>query len=169
LLPAAGRETFRLASDLTLVPTDSASIFPPARQGGVVTFKGGGDFFLVGSRFTLSGNHAGILLGMLPPIVHIRKKSEQAALRWSVERMMQELREEQPGGLLVAQHLAHLMMVQALQLHMAKGLNGGGGWLFALADKQMERQSTPCTPIRRNAGHCRRWRNVPACRDRALP
>jgi AraC-like DNA-binding protein len=29
------------------------------------------------------------------------------------------------------------MLVQALRLHLADGLNGGVGWLFALADKQM--------------------------------
>jgi AraC-like DNA-binding protein len=128
---------FRLASDLTLTPVDAVPIFLPARHGGVVSYNGGGDFFLVGSRFAVSGNHAGMLLGMLPPIVHLRKKSDQAALRWSVERMMQELREQQPGGSLVAEHLAHMMLVQALRLHMAKGLSGGVGWLFALADKQM--------------------------------
>ena len=50
---------------------------------------------------------------------------------------MQELREPQAGGILVAQHLAHMLLVQALRLHMAEGLRGGVGWLFALADKQM--------------------------------
>jgi AraC-like DNA-binding protein len=128
---------FRLASDMTLTPVDAGTIFPPAREGGVVTFNGGGDFFLVGSRFALTGNHAGMLLGMLPPIVHIRKEADQAALRWSVERMMQELRERQPGGFLVAQHLAHMMLVQALRLHLAEGPRGGVGWFFALADRQM--------------------------------
>jgi AraC-like DNA-binding protein len=128
---------FRLASDMTLTPVDAGTIFPAAREGGVVTFNGGGDFFLVGSRFALTGNHAGILLGMLPPIVHIRKEADQAALRWSVERMMQELRERQPGGFLVAQHLAHMMLVQALRLHLAEGSRGSVGWFFALADKQM--------------------------------
>jgi AraC-like DNA-binding protein len=128
---------FRLASDMTLTPVEAGTIFPPAQEGGVVTLNGGGDFFLVGSRFAVSGNHAGILLAMLPPIVHISKESDRAALRWSVERMMQELRERQPGGFLVAQHLAHMMLVQALRLHVAEGSRGGVGWLFALADKQM--------------------------------
>ena len=58
-------------------------------------------------------------------------------MRWSLERMRQELREPQAGGFLVAQHLASMMLVQALRLHLAEGLNGGVGWLFALADKQM--------------------------------
>ena len=128
---------FRLASDMASTPVDAGTIFPAARDGGVVTFNGGGDFFLVGSRFAVNGNPAGILMGMLPPIVHIRKKSEQVALRWCVERMMQELREQQPGGYLVAQHLAHMMLIQALRLHLVEGKGGGVGWLFALADKQM--------------------------------
>ncbi|MER9567290.1 AraC family transcriptional regulator [Mesorhizobium sp. M0571] len=135
LLPS-GRP-FRLASDMSLTPVEAVKIFPPARAGGVVIYNGGGDFFLVSSRFALGGNHAGILLRMLPAIVHIRKESDQSALRWSVERMMQELREPQPGGFLVIQHLAHMMLVQALRLHLSEGLRGGVGWLFALADKQM--------------------------------
>src|ERR1700675_3106026 len=76
------------------------------RDGGIVSCNGGGDFLLVGSYFVLTGHHAGILLGALPPIVHIRTESDKAALRWSVERMMQELRERRPGGYLVAQLFA---------------------------------------------------------------
>jgi len=135
LLPS-GR-AFRLASDLDVTPVAAGIVFPPPRAGGVITYNGGGDVFLVGSRFTLSGAHAEMLMGMLPPIVHIKKESDQAALRWSVEHMMQELREPRPGNFLVAQHLAHLMLIQALRMHMAEGLRGGVGWLFALADRQM--------------------------------
>ena len=50
---------------------------------------------------------------------------------------MQELREPQPGGFLVLQQLALMMLVQALRAHLAEGASGGVGWLFALADKQM--------------------------------
>jgi AraC-like DNA-binding protein len=128
---------FCMASDLTLTPVDARTIFPAPRNGGIAVLNSGGDFSTVGGHFTLSGNHAGVLLGMLPPIVHIRKESDKAALRWSMERMRQELREPQPGCFLVAQHLADMMLVQALRLHLAEGLKGGVGWLFALADKQM--------------------------------
>jgi AraC-like DNA-binding protein len=135
LLPS-GR-AFRMASDPAVPPVEASTVFPPPRAGGVVTYNGGGDVFLVGSRFTLSGAHADILMGMMPPIIHIKKESDQAALRFSVEHMMQELREPRPGNFLVAQHLAHLMLIQALRMHMAEGPRGGVGWLFALADKQM--------------------------------
>ena len=47
------------------------------------------------------------------------------------------MREPQPGGVLVAQQLAVMMLVQALRLYLAAGPGGGVGWLFALADPQM--------------------------------
>src|ERR1700732_3590819 len=49
---------FRLASDMAVTPVDAGTVFPPARAGGVVTYNGGGDFFLVGSRFGVSGSKA---------------------------------------------------------------------------------------------------------------
>ena len=50
---------------------------------------------------------------------------------------MHELREGQPGGILVAQHLAHMMLVQALRLHLAEESGSGVGWFFALSDKRL--------------------------------
>ncbi|PRD50050.1 AraC family transcriptional regulator [Phyllobacterium myrsinacearum] len=128
---------FRLASDLTLSSVEAVTVFSAARNGGIAVHKGGGDCFLVSSRFALTGNHASVLLGMLPPIVHIRKDTDQSGLRWPVELMMRELRERRPGGFLLVQHLAHMMLIDALRLHLAGGLQGGVGWLFALADRQM--------------------------------
>jgi AraC-like DNA-binding protein len=128
---------YRLATDLNLPPVDFKSILSTPMNGGITTWNGGGDFFGVGGYFDFSGDHAGILLGVLPPIVHIKKESDKAALRWSVERMMQELREPEPGGFLIIQHLAQMMLVQVLRVHLAEGSKGGVGWLFALADPQM--------------------------------
>jgi len=135
LLPT-GRP-FRLATDLALEPVDAEKFILAAANGRIASFNGGGECFGLGGWFAFAGKHAEILLGVLPPIVHIRKESDKAALRWCLERMMQELHEPQPGGVLVAQHLAHMLLVQALRLHLAEGLSGGVGWLFALADKQM--------------------------------
>ena len=128
---------FRLASDLALPPIDFKSMYKRPLNGGIAIWNGGGDVSGVGGFFGLEGKHAGILLGMLPPIVHIKKETDRLALRWSIERMMQELREPQPGSFLVLQHLAQMMLVQALRAHLAEGLSGSVGWLFALADQQM--------------------------------
>jgi AraC-like DNA-binding protein len=132
-----GGRPFRLASDLSLTPIDVSTIFRTPQNGSIRSYNGGGGCFSVGGHFALAGKHAGILLKALPPIVHIREESDKAALRWSVERMMLELRNPQPGSFLVVQHLAHMILVQALRLHLADGVKGGAGWLFALADKQI--------------------------------
>jgi AraC-like DNA-binding protein len=144
---------FRLATDLSLPPVDALAMLATARrQGGIALINGGGSCCIVGGHFTFTGNHADILLGMLPPIVHLQKESDKAAMRWSLERMREELLERQPGASLVAQHLAHMMLVQALRLHLAEGIRGGVGWLFALADKPM---STAITAMHESPGH--RW------------
>jgi AraC-like DNA-binding protein len=132
LLPR-GR-AFRMASDLSLEPLDAFGFLSRAQNGRVNTYNGGGEFFSVCGHFGLSGDHAEVLVGALPPMVHITKEADKALLRWCVEQMMRELREAQPGNSLVIEHLAHMMLVQALRLHMADRPDGAPGWLFALAD-----------------------------------
>jgi AraC-like DNA-binding protein len=148
LLPS-GRP-FCLASDLTLTPVDAYTLFQLPLDGSIRSINGGGDCFSVGGHFAFNGKHAEILLGVLPPIVHIRKESDKAAMRWSIEQMMLELREPRPGGILVAQQLAITLLVQALRLHLAEGVSGGVGWLFALADQQM---SAAITSMHEAPGH----------------
>ena len=125
---------FRLASDLDL-PSILYSAIP--RVGGVASLNGGGDCFIVGGHFALAQLHAGLLLSALPPIVHVREEADRVAMRWSLERMGRELRERQAGASLIAQHLSHLILIQALRLHIAEGAGAGVGWLFALADRQI--------------------------------
>lgn len=135
LLPM-GR-SFALASDLSMPPREAQDIFAQLRRGGVAVLNGGGDFALVSARFALDGPQSAMLQRLLPPLVHIRRGAETAMLRWSTERMMQELREARPGNFLVVQYLAHMMLVQALRLHLTEAGTGGVGWLFALADRRM--------------------------------
>jgi AraC-like DNA-binding protein len=73
-------------------------------------------------------------------------------MRWSVERLMLELREPQPGGEIIAQQLATMLLVQALRLHLNDASRPGVGWLFALADRQM---SAAMTAMHAEPG--RRW------------
>lgn len=131
---------FRLATDLTVPATDVYTLIAAWKAGEAVPNPEGCPAYLAGGHFLLDGGHAEMLLQALPAIVHIRKESDRAAMRWSLERMREELHDPQPGGSLIAQQLAYMMLVQALRLHMAGGAAGaasGVGWLFALADKQM--------------------------------
>ena len=143
---------FRLASDLALTPVDAMAFLQAPLRGAVRTVNGGGDCFAIGGHFAFAGKHAEMLLGMLPPIVHLRSEADKAAMRWSVERLMLELREPQPGGFLIAQQLAHMLLVQALRLHLRDDAGKGVGWLFALADRQV---SAALTAMHAQPG--RRW------------
>ena len=134
LLLPRGR-AFRVASDLTLPPTDPSELLSGANGG--ITLNGGGDFFSVSGYFHLVGNQASILLGLLPPVVHIRRDSDKDLLRWCLELLRQELQKPQPGGTLVAQHVASLLLLQVLRLYLAQANATDVGWLFALTDKQM--------------------------------
>lgn len=142
---------FRLATDLSLEPVHYTLAWGRLSKTSTVPEVTEGVRYIAGGFFGFTGNHAEMLLHSLPPIVHIRKESDKAAMRWSLERMKEELRDPQPGGSLIAQQLATMMLVQALRLHLAEAANRGGvGWLFALADKQM---SAAITCMHDDPGH----------------
>jgi AraC-like DNA-binding protein len=130
-------QPFRLASDLDATPVEARSIFACASNDALRLVNGGGDCMIAGGHFALDGNHAGLLLSVLPPVVHIRQEADKAKLRWCLDQMRDELREPRPGGSLVVQQLATMMLVQTLRLHLADGSRDGVGWMFALADKRL--------------------------------
>lgn len=128
---------FRLASDLALPSVNALEVLRQRRLGGIGVINDGGNCMLVGGHFVFSGKHTGILLEALPPIAHVHKESDRETLRWSLQRLAAELREQRPGHALIAQHMAHMMLVQALRLVLGEEEGGGVGWLYALADRQI--------------------------------
>ena len=129
--------SFTLASDLDLSAAAAAEVLGSARHGATVVHGGGGHALLAGARFEVDGRKAPMLLGTLSPVVFFRAAEDQAALRWCMERMIVEMREARPGLSLVAHHLAHLMLLQVLRLHLSQGTGGQVGWFYALADPQV--------------------------------
>lgn len=142
--------SFHLASDLTLPAIEAAAIYDHAADN-VATCNGGGDFFLVGGRFFFAGDAAGLLFDALPAIVPIRDASNQAAiLRWALDQLAMELRQGAPGGALMADHLAQIMLLQVLRLWLAAAQPTG--WLGALADPRLARALAAL-----HADPARRW------------
>ena len=129
---------FRLTTDLALAPTPyTEALVRQAMHGDGQKIAEGARYMAGGFfRFT-DGGPAEMLLQSLPPVVHIRREADKATLRWSLERLREELRDPQPGGSLVAQQLAYLMLIQALRLHLSENAGTQPGWLAGLADKQM--------------------------------
>jgi AraC-like DNA-binding protein len=128
---------FRLATDLSLQPVHYTVAFARPGMRGEAPGVTEGARYIAGGHFALTGCHADMLLHSLPPIVHIRRESDKAAMRWSLERMREELRDPQPGGSLITQQLAYTMLIQALRLHLTDAASAGRGWLSALSDKYM--------------------------------
>ena len=127
---------FSISTDPSLTPVDYNLIRDQGKFISAPMPQEADGCYLAGGHFSLDGRPARMLLDALPPIVHIRKEADKAAMRWSLERMAEELREPQPGGSLIAQQLAYMMLIQALRLHLSDPANGAG-WLFALSDPHM--------------------------------
>jgi AraC-like DNA-binding protein len=90
-----------------------------------------------------------MLYDILPPIVHLHRPENRDALRWMLTQL-QELSGQKPGGFLMAQQLALMILVQALRLHLNR--SNGTGWFSGLSD--------PCTVAAIAAIHrepARRW------------
>ena len=126
---------FRIASDLSLPPEDWRDHFLGTEEGAVVKLNQGSDVTVLGGHFALAGPQAEMLIGMLPPIVHVRGETDGETLLWAFERMRQELTDLKPGGILIAQQLACMIFIQALRLYLNE--NKGIGWLFALSDQRV--------------------------------
>ncbi len=103
---------FSLSTNLSLTPVDYRVLLEALKNGDAAAPRESSEHYVVGGHFALSGGHADILLNSLPPIVHIRKESDKAAMRWSLERMREEVRNPQPGGSLITQQLAYMMLVK---------------------------------------------------------
>jgi AraC-like DNA-binding protein len=128
---------FRLATDLALEPVSYTTAIAQNSMCGDPPEITEGVHYIAGGYFVFAGGHAKMLLDLLPPIVHIRREADKAALRWSLERIREELRNPQPGSSLITRHLVYMMLVQALRLHLTDAATIGPGWLSALADKHM--------------------------------
>jgi len=136
LLP--GGLPFCLATDLSAPRVNFDPALAERKPGDALVdnpVRGGS--FILGGHFLLSGSHSEVLLHSLPPIVHIRREASRKVMRWSLECLREELYNPQPGGSLIAQQLAYIMLVQALRLHLETQAGSGVGWLFALSDPQM--------------------------------
>ncbi|PAJ85326.1 AraC family transcriptional regulator [Burkholderia ubonensis] len=99
---------------------------------------GGDEVLLVGARFSFVGAPANALVSILPPIVHVEKRAPEAAvLHYALERFTAELQGRRPGGARVMEHLANLMFVEVMRIHLDAMQDNGVGWFYALSDEKL--------------------------------
>lgn len=133
-----GRPFLVSAHDVAL-GEDAESVYAPVPHGGTAVYEGGGEFFMTGARFLLSGPAANALLGALPPMIVVRGSSRGEAVRWTLERIAAELREPRPGGALTIAHLSHVLLIELMRTHLTMSPDETVGWMAALADPAIAR------------------------------
>ncbi|WP_374587024.1 AraC family transcriptional regulator [Ideonella dechloratans] len=132
-------QAFRMGSRLDHASEDAVGMMSSAPWGGVVTINGGGEVYGLGGFFLFEGRQANQLLKVLPAVIHLEGAAENAALRAAMGVIMSELREQRPGGRLVAEQMALSMFVMILRQPLAGGTEPAVGWLQALGDPKVGR------------------------------
>jgi len=132
----SGGTAFRLCSDLEQQPVDVTEALTVVGPGNVARIGTGIDCAGLGGYFGFGNTHAGILLAMLPEVLHVASAAGEA-LRLSIARLMEELRCPRPGGQLMASHFAQALLIEALRQHLDGATPGRGNWLHALQDSKL--------------------------------
>ncbi len=90
-----GAPRIEFSSELTKRPPDRA---------------GNSGAYVLGGHFVLNGSHSDVLLHSLPELVVLRQEASRRIMRLSLDCLREELRDPQPGGSLIAQQLASIML-----------------------------------------------------------
>ncbi|MGR6921919.1 AraC family transcriptional regulator [[Actinomadura] parvosata] len=126
---------FTLASAPGVRPLPAGPVFAAA-TGGVARTGTGEDVVLMGGRFGFGERARELLLDVLPPVIHVPGDTAEAAtVRWALQQIDAELRERPLAATLVTEHLALVMLIHLLRLHLVNaGPGGTSGWLAGLTD-----------------------------------
>ncbi|UJR85647.1 AraC family transcriptional regulator [Sandaracinus amylolyticus] len=131
-----GREDFLVTSNLTAKVTSARSLYRDGRS--VPTIGNGADCWLIGGMVSLHPAGSALLTDVLPPLVHVRAASpEAAALRWLFEQMMREHGSTLPGAEVACAQLAQLVFVHVMRAHLASAGALPSGWLRAVRDERI--------------------------------
>jgi AraC-like DNA-binding protein len=126
---------FTLASGPGVAPVPASPLFAAAPDG-IAHAGTGDDVLLIGGRFGFGERAQELLLDALPPVIHVPGATAEAAtVRWALAQIDAELRDRPLAATLVTEHLALVMLIHLLRLHLATtGPGAASGWLAGLAD-----------------------------------
>ncbi|MEQ4721629.1 AraC family transcriptional regulator [Nonomuraea sp. B19D2] len=126
---------FTMASGPGLRPVPAGPVFAAATDG-VARVGTGEDVVFIGGRFDFGERARELLLDVLPPVIHVPGRTAEAAtVRWALEQIDAELRDRSLASTLVTEHLALVMLIHLLRLHLAAAGQGPvSGWMAGLTD-----------------------------------
>lgn len=98
----------------------------------------GSDFMLIGGVLEVDEQRCCFLRESLPPVIHVGGQDAEAAkLRWLLTELAGETLHERAGSTTAVTHLAKLLFIEALRLHIEVTKSAIAGWLTALDDKHI--------------------------------
>ena len=113
-------------------------------HGDTAVLGGGGDFFMTGARFLLSGLASRMLMATLPDVIVIRPEANDHSashepVRWAITRIGAELRQPRPGSASAIEHLSHVLLIELMRCHLEDVQESQIGWTAALGDPFLRR------------------------------
>ncbi len=127
------------ATDVTRPCVDGHVVFSTAKDSDGIVHYGSGDpvASAVGGRFEFSDMTSQLLLGQLPPLIHLRAASRpNRALRAAIDLLIDETETTRPGSLVMAGSIANLILVQILRAYLLTS-SQPASWLHALTDARI--------------------------------
>lgn len=126
-----------IASDPGVEPVGAMELFTGAGRN-LATIGNGEDFAYIGGHVLLDPIRGKLFSEILPPWIHTRAASPQAAVfRWLLDRLIEERDAAEPGVLLASAQLTQLLFIQILRSYLDTASLMPAGWLRALADKRI--------------------------------
>lgn len=139
-LPAP--ETYTLMSGPTERVRPAVEIVRPEEfhRSRLISYGGGGVLTsIIAGCFTFASPESAMLIGHLPPIVHLPASSHETSWFGStLQHLAAETVADQPGAAAIIDRLAEVLFVQAMrsQIRLMIG-SGSPNWLRAIADPQI--------------------------------
>ena len=123
-------------SDRRTKPLPIPDIDRPSGHLGVVRHGGGAQpvSTMICGNFTLSQPLRGRLLGLLPPLLLLKPKTDDGWFDAILQRMVNESAVERPGQRVALSRMTEMLFVEVLRCWIKSLRPGEGGWIGAMAD-----------------------------------
>lgn len=125
-------------SDLEVPAVDADDLFASFDRRTRFTLGDGSEFAHIGGHVELDPSRARMLADVLPPWIHIKASSPQAAtFRWLLQTLADENGRDLPGSQLAAAQLTQLLFIQILRAQLGSSSQMPPGWLRAAGDPRI--------------------------------
>ncbi|HEY4277967.1 MAG TPA: AraC family transcriptional regulator [Conexibacter sp.] len=125
-----------VASDLSVEPSDGMKLY----EESATPFVSVGDseeVKIICGHVQLNESGDELLLAALPHLTHIRAGAEASAVRWPLDRLLDEAASLRPGSSFATDQHAQLLLVEVLRACITDVDSFPPGWLRALADERI--------------------------------